>query len=403
MKASTTTLYILYLLIASFMFMTNTLPYTGMICVPVADLLGQPMHELYPHGKVKKMYDSIPVCGASTHAWQGCPRLHQALLHELVDVIEERDQELCIKVHNIFYITPNTQKHTQTFWTLKSNIVKYDTIQNKPPHNAALATCTHPTHIRHLNITVSAGTRYALAKQLEYADTLSVYLYNAKKNSFDIVDVPRTHSINTLPAHPHERIRLFVRTVRAWANQETGIIPYVLGGCSFKALCPDGAYTIENLFYTYPTFHQTIKTGLDCSGLISRAAQLCGIPYFCKNSITAAKTLTTLKKNTMPQPGDLLWFPGHLIIIADLDRHTIVEARGYEHGYGKVHEIPLCEQFDGIHTYADLLYAYHHHIPLKRRDKSGTIVQTIPTYALYSLASVFDTYHKHATHNTGLS
>ena len=412
MNASTYLKYTLYLLLASLASCANTTVHQGMICVPVADLFGQPMHEFYGRGNIKKMYTTVAVCGTGAQSWQACPRLHQALLHDLVDIIEERNEEICIKVHNIFYLSNDTHKHTQQFWTLKSNVARYDSIKNKPVQNTDSTVIKKPIYIPQLKISLSAGTRCAIGSTIEQEDALCVHLFNAKKHRFDMVTLPKNACMSTIPSDPQARIRLFVDTVRAWANQKIGIIPYIWGGCSFVSLYPDGDYVMDRIqirnkdtdtIYTYPSVEETIKTGLDCSGLISRAAQLCNIPYYCKNSITASKILTRLKPGEIPNPGDLIWFPGHLIIIADLQQHTIVEARGYEHGYGKVHEIKIAQQFEGINTYADLLHAYHNLIPLKRLDKSGKIVQTIPQYAIYKLASVFNIPYKHATQSTGLS
>jgi len=390
--------YRFYPVLISMLSFSTGVAQTGMICVPVADLVGQPMHEFYGHGVTKKRYQFLPISGIGTKPWQACPRLHQALLHEMVDIMQERNDEVYIKVNTVFYITKDSSKHTQLFWTLKSNVVPYKTIKNMPPDDAPSTTIVKPIYIPELNITLSAGTRCIMASQIEQQDRVCVYVFNAKKNRFNVVTIPMDVCMREVPSDQRARINLFVKTIRTWAHEKSGIIPYVWGGCSFIALYPDSEYTIETgairhgsteKVYAYPAVKQTIKTGLDCSGLISRAAQVCNIPYYCKNSTTAAHILTALKKDEPLHPGDLLWFPGHLIVIADLDKHTLVEARSYDHGYGKVHEIPLAEQFEGINTYADLVYAYYNQISLKRRNKVGNIVKIIPHYAIYSLASIF--------------
>ncbi len=406
MKAAEYGKYLFLLWLCNGMFFNTIQSQKAIICVPVADLVGQPMPEFYGRGKVSKMYEMLSVSGIGTQPWRACPRLHQALLHEMVDIIEERGEELYIKVHNAFYIPKNTRHSIQQFWTLKSNVMPYEKIQNKPPCDATWTVLKNSLYIPNLKITLSAGTRCALAASAPTQTQISVYILNTKKHRFDIISIPKEDCMLAIPGDQRARINLFVATARAWAHQPSGIIPYVWGGCSVANVYPDGQFTVgtpsfknKEKIYVYPGVHHTIKTGLDCSGLISRAAQLCNIPYYCKNSYTAAQVLTPLKPGEKLQSGDLIFFPGHIIIIADLQQHTLIESRSYDHGYGKVHEIPLAEQFEGIHTYDDLVQAYHNNTPLRRRDKAGNVVQLIPEFTIYTFASIF----KNATHKIGLS
>ena len=75
---------------------------TALVCVPVADLIGQPMRTFYgPSCHVKTMYETLPECGQGTLAtsFKSCPRLHQALLHDEVEIVEYKGPEVRIKVH----------------------------------------------------------------------------------------------------------------------------------------------------------------------------------------------------------------------------------------------------------------------------------------------------------------
>lgn len=123
--------------------------------------------------------------------------------------------------------------------------------------------------------------------------------------------------------------------------------------------------------------------------MILRGAQLCGIPYFFKNSTTLAQNLTPLQKNEDLENGDLIWFLGHVIIISDVKNNLVVEARGYEHSYGRVHEASLKTQFNNISTYEDLKKAYLEHIPLERLNLQGIVAKEIPTFKLLKLKSVW--------------
>src|SRR5579872_3052169 len=48
----------------------------AVISVPIADLLGQPAHNIYPEQSSDKSYNMLPVCGEKNNGY-ACPRLHQ--------------------------------------------------------------------------------------------------------------------------------------------------------------------------------------------------------------------------------------------------------------------------------------------------------------------------------------
>jgi len=54
-----------------------------------------------------------------------------------------------------------------------------------------------------------------------------------------------------------------------------------------------------------------------------------------------ASQLEPLKQGEKIREGDLIWIPGHVMVVASLPNNTIIEARGYRAGYGKIHELPL--------------------------------------------------------------
>jgi len=78
------------------------------------------------------------------------------------------------------------------------------------------------------------------------------------------------------------------------------------------------------------------------------------------------------------------------MIISDLKKHTLIEARSYQSGFGRVHEIPLHKQFKGIKTYNDLVHAFYHNKPLKRIDKNGKVVETVKTFKILRLSSAWE-------------
>ena len=78
------------------------------------------------------------------------------------------------------------------------------------------------------------------------------------------------------------------------------------------------------------------------------------------------------------------------MVISNLKTNTLIEARHYDHGYGKVHEIELGNVFNGINTYQDLLTAYRNKKSLHRKDIHGTLKQTYPLFKILRLSSVWD-------------
>jgi hypothetical protein len=156
------------------------------------------------------------------------------------------------------------------------------------------------------------------------------------------------------------------------------------------SLCKKDQFVQENGIFTreeLPT--NKPQPGLDCAGLIARAAHLAGIPYFYKNSLTIAKHLAPLNKKETISEGDIIWLPGHVMVVSSLKDNLLVEARHYSHGYGKVHEIPLSHQFKNINSYEQLAAHFFNKKPLQRLDKSGKVVQVLPDFKILKLASVW--------------
>jgi cell wall-associated NlpC family hydrolase len=177
----------------------------------------------------------------------------------------------------------------------------------------------------------------------------------------------------------------------------SGTIPYIWGGCSLTETLRTGRFrkiTIKRNDKLCDAYQQTeIKeqpqSGLDCTGLIMRAAQTSGLPYYYKNSTTIAHYLKPITSLENIQEGDLIWIPGHIMAISDLKRNMIIEARHYNDGYGKIHEIKLNHLFKDIQTFADLYNAIAHHQPLLRLNREGKVSKTIMHAKILSLDSCY--------------
>lgn len=413
-------LYTLLLTILVFCSTATASRQKGIVIVPIAECVGQPMRTFYPNSNPETRYTEIPFCGANTTSVT-CPRMHQLLLHEQVDILQEKDNELYIRIPHAFYVSHDDKKEHQEFWTLKKHIMPYDTLKKHAVamHNfpepiartqnsvnttqsiakQSIATLKQPFFNRATGQHLSAGTRFVECNAKQSSKVVSVYVFDPSTYRFNTIHIPKHLCICNVPQDKNKCIELFIRILQSWAHQKKPyVIPYVLGGCSFIDTYPAYHFSLKSAIgqgntqgnaYAYNTAPTTIANGFDCSGIILRAAHMAGIPYFCKNTSAIAANLQPLSAHDTLHNGDLIWIPGHVMIVADIQKNTIIEARGYEHGYGKVHEIPIKEQFQGIKTFQHLVDAYNAKKPLIRLDKNGTVVKTITNYKLFKLASVW--------------
>jgi cell wall-associated NlpC family hydrolase len=217
----------------------------------------------------------------------------------------------------------------------------------------------------------------------------------------------------------------YIQLIREWIAQKNGFIPYVWGGNSFTHYYTDHDYTdhethnktqnrqnknkqktiiSQNSSYhqdaqqdskqrrnykSYSEKYDAIKTGFDCSGLILSATNLCNIPYFFKNTTTAAYYLKPLTHDNLVQDGDLIYFSGHIQIISDTKKGLIIEAAGYKSGYGKIHEIEVSRLFKHKTTIQDLVTAYYANEPLERINKDRSI-EHIRSFKILRFSSVWE-------------
>src|SRR3989337_3217725 len=89
-------------------------PGTALCIVPVADLLAQPIRTF------SSSYTRIPYAHKSTnnpHHGNACPRLHQLLFHEIVEVRAIQGNEAEVTVPQVFYET-NMGTPQTAYWTL---------------------------------------------------------------------------------------------------------------------------------------------------------------------------------------------------------------------------------------------------------------------------------------------
>ncbi|TET06239.1 hypothetical protein E3J79_02715 [Candidatus Dependentiae bacterium] len=417
-KLTVTYFYLLFFISLVVAYETLCEAKKALVIVPVADLVGQPLST----SNVLFTYHNIPLAAGTPKQSAVCPRLHQLLFNEIVDVIEEQDDEVQVNIATVYHLIQISKKPQITYWTHKKNLVQLNDLEkrkiaiHKIPspidfNNPSLKT-THSNTITLLFPWVnpitkqvfSSGTRFVLTPQQLQKNYYSIYLFNPMNFSFTETAIPKQLCLHYNNLHNNgERIALFIQLLHKWAHQDNGFIPYVWGGCSFINACKKDMFTSHEIknkkqdlsYFVRDEIQGNPKNGFDCSGLIARAAQICGIPYFLKNTTTLAVQLASLQKKEKLHEGDLIWMPGHVMVVANIINNTIIEARGYRAGYGKIHELPLHKVFKDITTFSDLQQTYFNNKPLYLLSKENEISSTITTYKLLKLASIWNQQASH--------
>ncbi|MDP3889479.1 MAG: hypothetical protein Q8Q25_02990 [bacterium] len=379
--------------------------------VPVADLVGKSQYALYPHKKASQLYRSFPEFDSAFT----CPRLHQLLFNEIVEILEERGGEVKVQIPNLFhYINTDLQTKRNEFWMEKRHLVVLDTLLKKngttanifpapidfkqqaiSSHNKNTVTLVMPFHDPVINQTFSAGTRFVRTEN-QTDSGVEVFIFDVRTYQVKKSLIPKSLCFIESGQTKQERIQAFLSVLKRWAHLPDGFISYVWGGCSFtlpeKTEFKQYTKTKNNKIttvFTYKNDKHSLKTGLDCSGLITRAAQICGIPYFFKNSTTIAQSLTPLSPDERMSNGDIIWFKGHVFIASNIKQNLLIEARGYQGGYGKIHEIGLHNLFKEINTYQELMKAMHTKQKLTIVDKNGQKTAKVDQIKILKLASIW--------------
>jgi hypothetical protein len=358
----------------------------GIVVTPIADLVGSPIQTFFPEMSVDKAYQQLVLCGAEKKLWIGCPRLHQLIAHEMVEVLDQTQNEYKIKTPHLFYVTGATQEQHNCFWTDKKNIVLVEELeQNKtvslaqfPSFNKNNPTIVlvKPFFDNKTNQTYSVGTRFVCKQITNKQATIFTYDPQNHKGSSTKIDA---HYYCLQPKTEEQQKKLFVRLLKYWTQPEH--IAYVFGGCSFTEPCSKNfeKKTADHkpLAYTRIESENKTKNGFDCAGIIVRAAQAAGLDFPYKNTHTIKECLPHLSIADQIVEGDLIWIPGHVMAVSNTKEHRLVEARSYSHGYGIVQEIELCKVFKDIKTYDDLLQAFKTKTKIQRLDSSGVVRDTI--------------------------
>lgn len=376
------------------------------VIVPVADAVGNPLQCTDLGRPVEDLYRSLPF---SPEAGPVCPRIHQFIFNEVGHHLDTTPDgsEVLIEFPHLYHQNERGERQN-TFWMLAKNVLPLDLIRKKLgnlsgiPEPIQSSKPEDPRRFDHIltlilpwthsvsGIMYSAGTRFKRAAHLDTNSSYGIYFLNATELTLTAALVPREIALVDYPHNKTDAKKLFVEILKKWAMLASGKIAYVWGGCSILETYP------ENVFYRAKVMkgNDTLECwerphaaaphgGCDCSGLVLRAAQIAGLPYFCKNTKTIG---ATLKECNAIEAGDLILLPRHVIVMSDILNPAIVQAVSYSSGYGVVHEKPLHSIFENIHTYAELYHAWKNKLPLTLKNKKGGHLKTIDSFRLLSLS-----------------
>lgn len=378
--------------------------YQAVTIVPVADLIGQ------NHTHAMPSYAHMPIC--ANKGPYTCPRVGQLLYNEQVSIIKEVGDEVCIKIPHLFYITPGSKEKNTLYWSLKKNFARIDKLTHTDPAQAIpepiwfahpeknythnVAVLTWPYQDPKTGILFSAGTRFVLAQEQDNDQMVSVMMINPHHHKQQSLQLPKNITILEQQRTPAEQKKLFLKLLRSWANMNDGFIPYVWGGASIGKPCTDNNFTKiqdhqhNKAWYYRPDAIPNPYWGIDCSGLVARAAQIAGMPYYFKNTTTLGEFMKPVSRNHPLEDGDLIWYPGHVMVVGSVANNTLIEAVGYNTGYGKLHEIPLSQVFKNITTYDQLVAALYAQKPITRLfAREEPAERTFNRFKLLSMNSIW--------------
>lgn len=336
------------------------------------------------------LQNNAPICCVQARADHNCQRCHQVLAHEVVTVLAIKDTYVQIACDNLVYgIDEKTGQPKNSFWVDKKHLIFFKDLSQD-----LLKSLPGPIgSIKNTLVLVrpwkkySLGTRFVRSPEHDTKYSYAVRILRPCSKSVKISTIPRELAkVEGEDLTVQQKRKYFVKLaydIIEYAHNKGGVIPYVWGGSSFVYPYKDNFTQKENKWHRDELY--TPCCGYDCSELVLRLAQISGIPYFWKTTNMLATQNQALQAHDQLEEGDLVWFPGHVMIVGDLKRNELIEARGYGGGFGKVQVISLDKYFANVKNYDELLSAYREKKPLIILKKDGTVQLIVEQFKLLKL------------------
>ena len=358
---------------------------------------------------VSSYYQHLPYA-PDTGAYS-CLRIHQVLYNEVVTITRELPGgEVAVEIPGVFYLDKHKRKRND-FWMLKRDLIPLRRLsqdvqkQLPPPIDYKKPVAAYTENVLTLSVPwchektkqiYSVGTRFIRDTEHDTEDAYAVKFFDPQKRTSVCALIPKSSALVTYYRAFNRARRVFMSLLRGWAHQTQGFIPYVYGGSSFTEPCFERAFTkvvskkcaVKASYWVRKGCKIVPKSGFDCSNMILRAAQMAGLPYYFKNTHALTRFLHPLKKGEQIEEGDLVWYSGHVMIVSDLKKNLLIEAIGYDSGFGRVHEIPLNKVFSGMRNFIQLQRAYHSNRFMHRLNSSGKPWRSVYHIKILKLRSI---------------
>lgn len=307
---------------------------------------------------------------------KNCHRAYQGLYNEIFDILEEHEKFVKLHSEKIKYNNATDEK-LNSFWAYKENIIRIDELDDLLKESIP-----HPVYGHEQTIVLtypwenfSVGTRFKRYQNYDTSTHYGILWTNFEKKIVKIDRISRKNAIEEIQQDNDKKRKLFIEIInnlvdRVSNNNNNEVIAYVWGGNSFVSPYIDSKSYQENGLW-----HRIGKnnpyTGYDCSGLIMRMAQIAGLDFPWKTTSVMEKMLKKLTPGDKLENGDLIWIQGHVIIISNIEKNEIIEARGYKSGHGHVQKTTLEQAFENITNYIDLIADYYAEKPIRFKNKKG--------------------------------
>lgn len=349
----------------------NLFCYQALIIKNVADLTGN-----------KTLEDKMPYSYKNT--FEECPRLYQGLYNEVVEVKNKFKDKSEIIFENVIY----RESPESAFFIKNNEIINLKELTKFkkyiPKFNDQHISLIEPIKTKSFNF--SAGTKFVFESynkdKKEYECIFITPELKTKK-----IKIKKDLCIKNKERSKEEKIKIFLKVLKNWDENQNGFIPYLWGGGSYLYRIPNKENFVETKSgQNYLNYNYETKSGLDCSSMILRASQIAGLNLKARNTTMIGNMLKNLDKKNNIQNGDLILFKGHVIVILDKNKDLCIEARGYNpHEFGKIHTSHIKDLFKNTKNLNELKNNFHKKQPLIRLNKSGKVIQTIPEFRILKI------------------
>ncbi|HEV2600812.1 MAG TPA: hypothetical protein VGT41_00805 [Candidatus Babeliales bacterium] len=331
---------------------------------------------------IAEMHNSFPppLHPSAAPQTKKCRRAHQGLYNEIIFCSAQALSFAQVYCPNAIYgFDETTGESRNSFWLYQNQIQLFTDIDKH-----LLQAIPNPAYGAEPTVVLiypwnnfSIGTRF---NYLPEQDTHNAYaiVYADYHNNELLFDFIPKHDAIIEKNQDEDATRNLMVTIaqnlidRVALSAEHAVIPFVWGGSSFIRFATDYDFYQENGVWHRNDIEQPY-TGYDNSEFVMRMAQMAGVsfPYKTTTAIGLGLAQQALQTHDTLKEGDLIWAPGYVAIISNIERNEIIQARGYSSGYGCIHRCTLSECFTNITTYDELLDAYFSETPIQFRDRQG--------------------------------